>query len=104
MLEGAFDADAVYFEVKRPTKIKLQLEYTRNQNILEDIKIILYTFYRGAKPIFWAMLDGVEEFGVTVHIMTSDIDKGYFVAQRLFKNRKKEHCSRVILLPIKFVC
>ena len=46
--------------------------------------------YRGVKPIFWAMLDGVEEFGVTVHTMTSEIDKGYIVAQRLFKNRKKD--------------
>ena len=37
--------------------------------------------YRGVKPIFWAMLKGEDYFGVTVHTMTRDIDRGRIVSQ-----------------------
>lgn len=46
VLQGALDADAVYEEVIRPTKMKLQLEYLRNHSFFVDLKIILYTLYR----------------------------------------------------------
>ena len=46
VLEGALDADAVYEEVIRPTKMKLQLYYYGTRSFLGDIKIILSTLLR----------------------------------------------------------
>ena len=46
MLADAQDPDAVYEEVIRPIKMKLQLHYHETRNFFEDIKIIFYTFYR----------------------------------------------------------
>jgi lipopolysaccharide/colanic/teichoic acid biosynthesis glycosyltransferase len=46
VLEGAADADAVYEEVIRPTKMKLQLFYCETRSFFGDIKIIFSTLYR----------------------------------------------------------
>lgn len=46
ILEGAPDADAVYEEVIRPTKVKLQIYYCNTRSFLVDLKLIWYTFYR----------------------------------------------------------
>lgn len=46
VLEGAPDADAVYEEVIRPTKMKLQLYYYDTHNFFGDLKIIFSTLYR----------------------------------------------------------
>lgn len=46
VLEGALDADAVYEEVIRPTKMKLQLYYHETRSFFVDIKIILSTLLR----------------------------------------------------------
>lgn len=46
VLADAQDPDAVYEEVIRPIKMKLQLYYYETQNFFEDLKIIFYTFYR----------------------------------------------------------
>ena len=40
--------------------------------------------YRGVKPIFWAMLKGDEEIGVTVHTMEPKIDTGRIISQKCF--------------------
>jgi len=40
--------------------------------------------YRGIKPIFWAMLEGDSEIGVTVHTMKPEIDIGYIISQKTF--------------------
>lgn len=40
--------------------------------------------YRGVKPVFWAMLAGDREIGVTVHSMTPEIDAGRIICQRTF--------------------
>ena len=40
--------------------------------------------YRGVKPIFWAMKNNEKEIGVTVHVMSKDIDKGLIIAQDVF--------------------
>ncbi len=45
--------------------------------------------YRGVKPIFWAMLNGDDEIGVTVHSMVAEIDGGRTVAQKCFPNRPR---------------
>lgn len=46
VLSGASDPDAVYEQVIRPIKMKLQLYYYKTRNFSEDLKIIFYTFYR----------------------------------------------------------
>jgi lipopolysaccharide/colanic/teichoic acid biosynthesis glycosyltransferase len=46
VLEGAMDPDAVYEEVIRPTKMKLQLYYYETRSFPGDIRIILSTLLR----------------------------------------------------------
>ena len=46
VLADAQDPDAIYEEVIRPIKMKLQFYYYATRNFFEDIKIICYTFYR----------------------------------------------------------
>lgn len=41
--------------------------------------------YAGLWPIFWAMLAGEREVGVTIHTMTEEIDRGEIVSQRKIK-------------------
>jgi hypothetical protein len=41
--------------------------------------------YRGVKPIFWSMLNDDDEFGITVHEMTIDIDCGNILSQSKIK-------------------
>jgi folate-dependent phosphoribosylglycinamide formyltransferase PurN len=41
--------------------------------------------YRGVKPIFWAMLNKDDKFGVTVHEMNIKIDCGGIISQREIK-------------------
>ena len=40
--------------------------------------------YRGVKPIFWGMLNGDKQLGVTVHTMKPKIDAGEILCQKLF--------------------
>ncbi len=49
VLEGAPDPDAVYEEVLRPTKMKLQLYYCQTRSFFGDLKIIFSTLLRIAK-------------------------------------------------------
>ena len=42
--------------------------------------------YRGIKPIFWAMLNNDDHFGITVHSMEKKIDTGIIINQQCFKN------------------
>jgi lipopolysaccharide/colanic/teichoic acid biosynthesis glycosyltransferase len=46
VLDGARDADAVYEEVIRPTKMKLQIYYCQTRSFLGDLKIICLTLVR----------------------------------------------------------
>lgn len=43
LLEGAEDPDKAYFELIRPEKIRLQLQYVKNNNFFIDLKIIFLT-------------------------------------------------------------
>ena len=40
--------------------------------------------YRGPVPLFWQFRDGVDEFGVSLHVMTAQFDAGPVVAQNVF--------------------
>jgi lipopolysaccharide/colanic/teichoic acid biosynthesis glycosyltransferase len=46
VLADAHDPDAVYEEVIRPIKMKLQLYYYETRSFFGDLKLIFYTFYR----------------------------------------------------------
>ncbi len=50
VLAGVEDADQAYFELIRPTKIKLQLKYIRESSFITDLKIILLTLLAIVKP------------------------------------------------------
>lgn len=46
--------------------------------------------YGGLWPVFWAMLNGEENIGVTVHTMTEKIDGGKILAQKAIKRQEKD--------------
>jgi len=51
---GIADADEAYMKLIRPEKLRLQLEYVREHNLLVDIRIILDTFltlFRTRSPL-----------------------------------------------------
>jgi lipopolysaccharide/colanic/teichoic acid biosynthesis glycosyltransferase len=50
VLAGAEDPDRAYFELIRPTKIKLQLKYVRESSLITDLKIILLTLLAIVRP------------------------------------------------------
>jgi lipopolysaccharide/colanic/teichoic acid biosynthesis glycosyltransferase len=50
ILAGAVDPELAYLELIRPTKLKLQLKYVREQSLFTDAKIILLTLGALAMP------------------------------------------------------
>jgi lipopolysaccharide/colanic/teichoic acid biosynthesis glycosyltransferase len=50
ILAGAEDPEQAYLELIRPTKLKLQLAYAKEQRLLTDLKIILVTLLAIANP------------------------------------------------------
>lgn len=44
LLRNAPDPDRTYFELIRPTKLKLQLRYVERSSFREDLRILLFTF------------------------------------------------------------
>jgi lipopolysaccharide/colanic/teichoic acid biosynthesis glycosyltransferase len=50
ILAGAEDPEQTYLELIRPTKLKLQLAYAKEQRLLTDLKIILVTLLAIANP------------------------------------------------------
>jgi lipopolysaccharide/colanic/teichoic acid biosynthesis glycosyltransferase len=46
VLKGAKDPEEAYEELLRPTKIRLQLHYVRENSVFGDVKILIYTFFR----------------------------------------------------------
>jgi lipopolysaccharide/colanic/teichoic acid biosynthesis glycosyltransferase len=50
ILAGAGDPDRAYMELIRPTKLKLQLMYARNQSFFTDLKIIFLTLLALVNP------------------------------------------------------
>jgi methionyl-tRNA formyltransferase len=37
--------------------------------------------YRGPTPVFWQFRNGAEQFGVTLHLMTTNFDDGHIIGQ-----------------------
>ncbi len=59
------------------------------KEILNSVKIgvvnkhcALLPAYKGLYPVFWAMLNGEKEIGVTLHLMTEEIDAGPILIQK----------------------
>ena len=46
--------------------------------------------YRGAYPVFWAMLNGEKEIGITVHFMAKELDGGEIICQQLVPIRPED--------------
>lgn len=53
--------------------------------------------YRGRAPINWAIINGERKIGITVHLMTKDIDAGPIVMQRFIKISDEERAIDVLL-------
>lgn len=53
VLSSYSDPDWAYEHIVRPTKLKLQLEYVHRHSLWIDVKIIVYTLLRIAKPDFY---------------------------------------------------
>lgn len=51
--------------------------------------------YRGLYPVFWAMLNGEEETGVTVHMMGESIDSGSIICQERVKIYDDDTCYKI---------
>ncbi len=49
-----------------------------------NIHSALLPKYRGVYPMFWALLNGESEVGVTIHIMEERLDSGRLLLQRKF--------------------
>lgn len=63
VLAGAADADAAYEAVIRPWKMKLQLEYAKQQSLITDLRILACTLLRiGGKRIAPPELEGCPSF------------------------------------------
>lgn len=53
--------------------------------------------YRGMMPTFWALYHGDDEVGVTVHTMTSELDRGEAVIRRSFPVHDDDTLDNVII-------
>ncbi|HVC83004.1 MAG TPA: formyltransferase family protein [Chloroflexota bacterium] len=70
--------------------------------------------YRGPEPLFWLFHDGLERAGVTVHRMSSQIDRGPIVAQEAVslpdglsyqaaEDRCAEEGGRLLLAALRWI-
>lgn len=46
--------------------------------------------FRGVSPIFWAMVEGVENVGITLHYLDAGIDTGAIISQQSMRIRPHE--------------
>lgn len=51
--------------------------------------------YRGLHPVFWAMLNGEKETGVTIHLMDESIDRGPIICQEAVKIYDDDTCYKI---------
>ncbi|WP_034604185.1 methionyl-tRNA formyltransferase [Halodesulfovibrio aestuarii] len=69
-------------------------------------------FYRGRNPLNWVLINGEEEFGITVHYVDEGIDTGDIIEQRLYPisvfdtygtllERAISECGNVLHLAIR---
>ena len=56
--------------------------------------------YRGRQPLFWALLNGETEVGVTVHEMDEKLDNGAIIAQSLIPVRADDSLHKLYLRTI----
>jgi folate-dependent phosphoribosylglycinamide formyltransferase PurN len=46
--------------------------------------------YRGLYPVFWAMLNGEEQIGITIHFMNAKLDDGDIIVQETIPIQEKD--------------
>jgi len=51
--------------------------------------------YRGLYPVFWAMLNGEKETGVSIHLMDRSIDRGRIICQKIVKIYDDDTCYEI---------
>lgn len=54
----------------------------KSRAVWMNVHLGLLPHNRGPAPVFWALHDGERESGVTVHLMTDEVDGGAILAQR----------------------
>ncbi|USD38666.1 methionyl-tRNA formyltransferase [Ferrimonas sp. SCSIO 43195] len=82
---------------------KVVSEYELKKKKYINIHYSLLPKYRGLHSVVWGILNGEEDFGVTVHLMDKNIDNGPIIKQFSFsdntKNAKEvmEYCNAIVL-------
>ena len=73
------DIDVILFGVSKILKKEL-LEVPEKGCLNKHCALL--PDYKGLWPVFWALLNGEKEVGVTIHYMTAGIDEGGILAQK----------------------
>ena len=53
-------------------------------------------FYRGRSPLNWALINDEDFFGITVHYINQDIDKGDIILQKKFRINDKDNFNTIL--------
>ncbi len=62
-----------------------------------NIHPALLPFYRGVSPIFWALANGEQNVGVTIHFINKEIDQGDIIIQRTIPIKREDTEHRLFL-------
>ena len=97
-IENANDPEFIKkLKKSKPDVIINQTQDILNSNFISSAKIgvlnrhnSLLPAHRGRLAPFWALFNGDKETGVTIHFVTTEIDKGDIIIQKRMKIKPKE--------------
>tara|TARA_Y100000996_G_scaffold404882_1_gene379437 strand:- start:757 stop:1653 length:897 start_codon:yes stop_codon:yes gene_type:complete len=75
------------FKKKTIDSIKLQIINCHAGNL---------PFYRGRSPLNWVLINDEDFFGITVHYINKDIDKGDIILQKKFRIKDKDNFGTIL--------
>ncbi len=95
------DVNTDYYDYIKNRKIDVILVATFNQIIKNDIlnlpNVLIVNYhpsllpkYRGPSPISWMILNGERKAGITIHLLTNEIDAGDIILQQEIDIEEKE--------------
>ena len=58
-------------------------------------------FYRGRNVLNWVLINGENEFGITVHYMDEGIDTGDIILQRIFEITETDNYAKLLVKAYK---
>jgi methionyl-tRNA formyltransferase len=58
-------------------------------------------FYRGRNVLNWVLINGENEFGITVHYMDDGIDTGDIILQRIFEITETDNYAKLLVKAYK---